>query len=204
MAETDADLVGRALAGDQDAFRILADRFASPAFNLILRLVRDRGVAEELAQDALLKAFRGLRSFDPALKLSPWMMRIAHNTAIDYLRRHRPELVSITEDPERPTAHPVLVDERERTPFEHAQQADLRGALDWALTQLRPEYRRLVVLRYQEDQSYDDIASSLSLPLGTVKSHLHRARQTMARLLEGAGWAPGDSGGVKPKPPSVT
>jgi RNA polymerase sigma factor (sigma-70 family) len=204
MVETDAELVARALGGSQDACRRLADRFTPPAFNLILRLVRDRGVAEELTQDALVKAFRGLRSFDPSLKLSPWVLRIAHNTAIDYLRRHRPELVSITEDPERPGSHPILVDERARTPFEHAQQADLRAALDWALAQLRPEYRRLVVLRYQEDHSYEDIAAGLHLPLGTVKSHLHRARQAMARLLEGAGWAPSDSGGMKPKPPSAT
>jgi RNA polymerase sigma-70 factor (ECF subfamily) len=204
VAESDADLVGRAVAGAQDAFRTLADRFTPPAFNLILRLVRDRGVAEELTQDALMKAFRGLRTFDPALKLAPWMLRIAHNTAIDYLRRHRPELVSITEDPERPGAHPVLVDERERTPFEQAQLADLRTALDWALAQLRPDYRRLVVMRYQEDQSYEDISAALDLPLGTVKSHLHRARQAMAALLDEAGWAPSEAGDVKPGPPSAT
>lgn len=203
MAETEADLVARAIGGAQDACRVLADRFTPPAFNLIVRLVRDRGVAEELTQDAMLKAFRALRSFDPAQKLAPWILRIAHNTAIDYLRRHRPEFVSITEDPERPASHPVLVEERERTPFDQARLADLRAALDWALAQLRPEYRRLIVLRYQEDQSYEDIAAALDLPLGTVKSHLHRARHAMARLLEDSGWAP-SGGPVKPGGPQAT
>ncbi len=189
MGDDDAALVASALAGDQRAFNAMAARFTAPVFNLIVRLVRDEGVAQELTQDAFLKTFRALRSFDPALKLTPWVLRIAHNTAIDYLRRQRPTFVSIAEDPESGPA-PVLIDERERSPFEHAEHADLKRALDWALGQLRPEYRRLVVLRYQEDQSYDDIAALVGLPLGTVKSHLHRARQAMAALLADSGWGP--------------
>lgn len=189
MVENDAVLVARALDGDQDAYRTIAERLTGPVFNLILRLVRDRGLAEELTQDTFVKAFRGLRSFDASLKLAPWILRIGHNTAIDYLRRHRPSLVSISEDAE--AGVPVLVEERERSPLAHAELADLRSALDWALSQLRPEYRRLIVLRYQEDQSYDEIAAMLDLPLGTVKSHLHRARQAMAELLAQSGWAPG-------------
>lgn len=148
-----------------------------------------------------MKVFRGLTSFDAALKLAPWILRIAHNTAIDYLRRHRPEQVSITEDAET-GASLVLVEERDRSPLEHAELADLREALDWALAQLRPEYRRLIVLRYQEDQSYEDIAAETGMPLGTVKSHLHRARHAMAEVLAQAGWAPGDAAAdpaVKPK-----
>ena len=148
MAETDAALVARAIRGDQRAYHVLAERFTPPAFNLILRLVRDRGIAEELTQDTFVKAFRSLTSFDTAFKLAPWILRIAHNTAIDYLRRHRPGLVSISEDAETGSSL-VLVEERERSPLEHAELADLRGALDWALSQLRPEYRRLIVLRYQ-------------------------------------------------------
>lgn len=190
MPDIDIDLVARARAGSQDAFRALADRYASPVFNLVFRLVRDRGVAEELAQDAFVKAFGALHSFDPTLRFSPWMLRIAHNTAIDFLRRRRLPVVSIDKDPDDAGRVPVLIDDRERSPLAHAELAHLRDALDWALEQLRPEYRRLVVLRYQEDQSYDEIAAAVGLPLGTVKSHLHRARQAMARLLEQAGWGP--------------
>lgn len=190
MPDFDIDLVARARAGSQDAFRALADRYASPVFNLVFRLVRDRGVAQELAQDAFVKAFGALHSFDPTLRFSPWMLRIAHNTAIDYLRRRRLSVVSIDKDPDDPGRAPLLIDERERSPLAHAELAHLREALDWALGHLRPEYRRLVILRYQEDQSYDEIAAAVGLPLGTVKSHLHRARQAMARLLEQAGWGP--------------
>lgn len=188
MPEHDGELVARACDGCQDAFRVLADKYAGQVFNLIFRLVRDRGVADELAQDSFVKAFAALRSFDPALRFSPWLLRIAHNTAIDHLRRRRLSTVSIDHDPDGSGPHPVLADTRERSPLEQTELAHLRAALDWALDQLRPEYRRMVVLRYQEDQSYDEIASTVGLPLGTVKSHLHRARQAMARLLDEAGW----------------
>jgi RNA polymerase sigma-70 factor (ECF subfamily) len=198
VAETDAELVARALDGSQDAYRALADRFTGPAFNLVLRLVRDHGVAQELTQDAFVKAFAALRQFDPACRFSPWILRIAQNTAIDYLRRSRPTTVSLAGDADGKGMASVLVDERERSPLEHAELADLRAALDWALSQLRPEYRRLVILRYQDDHSYDEIATSLRLPVGTVKSHLHRARHAMALLMEEAGWGP-ESPGVPPQ-----
>lgn len=188
-APTDADLVARALTGRQDAFGDLVVRHRQAVFNLIVRMVRDAGIAEELAQDAFVKAFGALRRFDPVYKFSSWILRIAHNTAIDYLRRKRPDTVSIDDDtPGHADQAAVLADQRERTPYEHAADADLARALEWAMAQLRPEYRRLVVLRYQEDQSYEEIAETLDLPLGTVKSHLHRARAEMARLMAGTGW----------------
>ncbi|MCX6551701.1 MAG: sigma-70 family RNA polymerase sigma factor [Acidobacteria bacterium] len=190
MALTDAELVARALAGSQDACRLLVARHSRVVFNLIARMVRDPGVAEELAQDSFVKAFGALRSFDPSYKFSNWLLRIAQNTAIDHLRRVRPETVSIdAEAPGQPIAD-LLVDERARSPLDRAEQRDLREALETALAGLRPDYRRLVVLRYLEDASYEDIAAMLDLPLGTVKSHLHRARAELARLMEDSGWAP--------------
>ena len=77
------------------------------------------------------------------------------------------------------------------SPFDRAAHADLRADLEAALARLRPEYRRLVVMRYLEDLSYEDISEILDLPLGTVKSHLHRARAEMARLMARGGWGPG-------------
>jgi len=198
---TDADLISRALRGRQDAYRELVDRYSHAVFNLVARMVRDAGVAEELAQDAFVKAFGALRSFDPAYKFSSWILRIAHNTAIDHLRRQRPPTVSIDADVRGRDLHDLLVDEREPTPFDHAEGADLARDLERALARIRPEYRRLIVLRYQEDQGYEEIAETLDLPLGTVKSHLHRARQELARLMTQAGWAPEsapESGPVQP------
>jgi len=198
---TDADLVAGALRGRQDAYRELVDRYSRAVFNLIARMVRDAGVAEELAQDAFVKAFGALKSFDPCYKFSNWILRIAHNTAIDHLRRLRLPTVSVDVDTPGRDLRDLLVDEREPTPFDHAKGADLARDLEWALGQLRPEYRRLIVLRYQQDQAYEEIAEALDLPLGTVKSHLHRARQELARLMTTAGWAPDSAAKSRPVKP---
>ena len=197
----DAELVLRALGGGQDAYRELVDRHGRAVFNLVARMVRDAGVAEELAQDAFVKAFGALKHFDPTYKFSNWILRIAHNTAIDHLRRLRLPTVSVDVDTPGRNLRDQLVDEREPTPFDQAKGADLARDLERALAELRPDYRRLIVLRYQEDQAYEEIAETLDLPLGTVKSHLHRARQELARLMTKAGWAPDSapkSGPVQP------
>ena len=190
MTPSDAQLVEQALCGSQDACRRLVDRHASAVFNVIARIVREAGAAEELAQDTFVKAFGALRSFDPAYKFANWILRIAHNTAIDYLRRRRPDTVSIDEDTPTQAVTEALIDDRAASPFDRAAHADLREDLETALAALRPEYRRMIVMRYLEDLSYEDIAEILDLPLGTVKSHLHRARAEMARLMARGGWGP--------------
>ena len=194
MTPTDASLVAQALAGSEDACRVLVERHSRPVLTLIARIVRDQGVAEELAQDAFVKAFAALRSFDPSYKFSNWMLRIAHNVAIDHLRKARPTLVSIDADDSGRDLADVVADGREPSAFERALRQDFREDLESALARLRPEFRRLVVMRYIEDLSYDDIADIVGLPLGTVKSHLHRARAALGRLLIEAGWGP-ESGG---------
>ena len=194
MNPTDARLVEQALAGSQDAYRLLVERHSRSVFALVVRMVRDDGVAEELAQDAFVKAFGALRTFDPAYKFSNWILRIAHNVAIDYLRKARPQVVSIDDEGSGSEMADVLTDHREPSAFDRALQRDLRDDLDAALARLRPEFRRLVVMRYLDDLSYEDIAEVVGLPLGTVKSHLHRARAALGRLLADSGWGPGPPG----------
>jgi len=189
MNPTDPELVRRAMAGSQEAFRLLVERHGRAVFTLVARMVRDDAIAEELAQDAFLKAFNGLRTYDPSFKFSNWILRIAHNVAIDHLRKVRPAVVSI-DDADGGEAD-ELVEARERSPFDHAVHGDLQRDLDLALARLRPEFRRLVVMRYLQDLSYEEIAEIVGLPLGTVKSHLHRARAALAKAMSEAGWAPG-------------
>ena len=197
MNPTDADLVAQALAGSQDAYRALVERHSRPVLTLIGRIVRDEGIAEELAQDAFVKAFGALRSFDPSYKFTNWLLRIAHNVAIDHLRRSKVPVVPIDDEETGRDMADVLADERAPSAFDRAVRVDFRQDLDAALATLRPEFRRLVVMRYLEDLSYEDIADVVGLPLGTVKSHLHRARAALARLLAEAGWGP-ESGGLDP------
>ncbi|HOG28059.1 MAG TPA: sigma-70 family RNA polymerase sigma factor [Vicinamibacterales bacterium] len=205
MVRADPELVRLALAGSQDASRQLVERHARAVYNLVARVVRDDGVAEELTQEAFLKAFRALGSFDPAYKFSTWVLRIAHNLAIDHLRRVRPILVPIDDWSGSENPGDVLVDARAPSPLDHALRRDLRADLEAALSRLRPAFRSLVVMRYLEDLSYEEIALATGLPLGTVKSHLHRARAALARLMAESGWGPEPArtpGPVQPDPGS--
>lgn len=168
------------------------ERFQRPVFTLIARMVGDAMTAEDLAQETFLKAFRRLSTYDRERKLSSWLFKIAHNTALDHLRRHSPDAVPLESSEEEETGGlaAVLADESERSPETAAQRGDLAAALAAAVARLRPEYREIVLLRYQEELPYQEIAEVTSLPLGTVKTHLHRARKELMAALEAAGWGP--------------
>lgn len=187
---TDAELVERTLAGFEDGFRTLVARHQSSVYNLLVRMLRNPALAEDLAQDTFLKVFSHLRSFDPRFKFSNWILRIAHNAAIDTIRRRGPQESSIDEPKpgEQRRIDEALVDPRSDDASKRVEQRDLARVLDAALEPLRPEYRQAVVLRYQEDLSYEEIAEITGVPLGTVKSNLHRARAEMAEFLKRHGF----------------
>jgi RNA polymerase sigma-70 factor, ECF subfamily len=132
-----------------------------------------------VAQDAFLKAFRSLSTFDRERRFSSWMLRIANNAAIDALRRRNLD--------RRTSAYPEALIPAVPDPVETAALAE---ALDAALGQLRPEWRSAIVLRYHEDRSYEEIAEILDVPEGTAKTFVHRARKQMADVLTAAGWRP--------------
>jgi RNA polymerase sigma-70 factor (ECF subfamily) len=189
----DQTVVAAAVTGSQAAARELVKRFERPVYNLLVRLVRDRSAAEDLSQETFLKFFRTLRRYDPQYRLAAWMLKIAHNTGIDYLRRHRPELVPLDapEDEGRSLSE-AIPDPSAPTPAQVAERMSLSQALDAALERIRPEYRTAIVLRHQEELDYVEIAHVTGWPIGTVKTYLHRARLALARELEAAGWAPLD------------
>ncbi len=182
----------RARAGLEDAFRLLVDRHERAVYNLLVRMLHDPALAEDLAQEAFLRAFTHLASFDARYKFSNWLLRIAHNLAIDAMRRRGPEVLSLDQsvDDRQPLADSIPAPAEEDGP-RSLERRDLGAALGAAMDRLRPEYRQLVVLRYQEELSYEEIVAITGLPLGTVKSFLHRARLEMAAILEAAGWGEG-------------
>lgn len=188
----DPGLVQRARAGGQEAYGEIVRRFERPLYGLILRMVRDPSTAEDLAQDAFLKAFSALDSYDPRRKLSSWLFKIAHNTTIDHLRRKQPVTVSLTppEGEGEPDYSAGLADAGAEDAERSVERADLAAALEAAMGDLRPEYREVLVLRFQEGLAYNEIAEVTGLALGTVKTHLHRARKELAALMAGSDWAP--------------
>ena len=185
----DIELVERALRGSQEAYREILRRYERPVFSLVLRMVRDRTVAEDLAQEAFVKGFSKLDTFDPKRKFSSWLFKIAHNGTIDYLRKQRETVLSLdaADDDSQPLSA-QLVDTEAGTPEDSAHRSDIRGALTAAIDSLRPEYREVVVLRYIEGAAYQEISEITDLPLGTVKTYIHRARKQMATALRKAGW----------------
>lgn len=192
MARPDEKLVIEALGGSQSAYRELVERYERPVFNLVARMVRDRSMAEDLSQDAFVKAFSRLDTYRPNQgKFSNWILKIAHNTAIDHLRRGGIETIPLDrQEDDEADFHAVLADPEALTPLDSAVVSDLAAAMGEAVERLRPEYREVVVLRHQEGMSYDEIADIVEIPLGTVKTYLHRARRELAELMTAAGWGP--------------
>ncbi len=151
-------------------------------------MTRDRALAEDLAQDTFVKAFRSLAAFDTTRRLSSWLFRIAHNTALDALRRSRSPVIAANA---ASTASGRAPDEPAGPPEpDPVEREALGNALEAALAQLRPEHSAAIMLRYEEGLSFDEIGIVLGVPEVTARSHVHRARKELARLLTESGWAP--------------
>jgi RNA polymerase sigma-70 factor (ECF subfamily) len=192
VQRSDAELARDARAGSEAAYRELVTRYATPAVNFTYRLVRDRALAEDLAQEGFLRVYQRLETFDSGRRFSSWFFQVLRNVTIDYLRVHRIPTASLDELEENGRGVPVA-DREGASPEVLAGQGELAAAMSAALSRLRPEYREVVVLRYQEGLTQPEIAQMLGLPAGTVKTYLHRARKELAELLTAQGWAP-DSG----------
>ena len=182
----DADVVALAQQGRDAAFRELIRRYERPVFSLIYRMVRDRELAEDLAQDTFIKVLNHIDRYRPEFKLSSWLFKIANNVAIDHLRRRQLDTVSIDGSPHAQSADAIeatsfdVVDQQE-TALEEMEARELGTAIEHAITSLRPEYRSCIMLRHVEGRSYEEIAATLDLPLGTVKTYIHRARHELRK-----------------------
>jgi RNA polymerase sigma-70 factor (ECF subfamily) len=164
-------------------------RYQRPVISLISKVLGDRGdraTAEDLAQETFVKAYLKLAAFDTNRRFSSWLFRIAHNNAIDYLRRARLSTVS-TEDPaEMETLFAASADAAP----DPIETAALGRALDQALKMLRPEYRAAIMLRYEEGLPFDEIGHVMNVPESTARSYVHRGRKQLAARLAQSGWHP--------------
>jgi RNA polymerase sigma-70 factor (ECF subfamily) len=184
----DRELASRAAQGGEPAFRELLARYERPVFSLVYRMVRDRTLAEDLAQEAFIRAFNAIDTYNPAYRFSNWIFKIAHNHTIDHIRRRKLDTISIDGSPHALTARDeertalVLVS-TEESPAAYVEHRELGGQLERAIGELRPEYRTVILLRHVEGYAYEEIADVLDIPLGTVKTYLHRARAELKEKL---------------------
>jgi RNA polymerase sigma-70 factor, ECF subfamily len=184
----DREVVALACKGREAAFRELLARYEKPVFSLVVRMVRNPSLAEDLAQEAFIKAFHALGSYDPTYKFSSWLFKIANNLTIDHLRKRQLDTVSIHGGPDARTGEEeartrISVADTSETPEEYTANRELGGQIEDAIGRLRPEYRTAILLRHVEGRSYEEVAEIMEVPLGTVKTYIHRARNELKELL---------------------
>lgn len=185
---TDQEVVEHARNGRESAYRALIDRYERPVFSIIYRMVRDREKSEDLAQDTFIKVFNALEKYDPKYKLSSWIFKIAHNTTIDHLRRKEPEMLSLDGSPHARTAEQAEATSltavaHDENPEQYTASKELGAGIEEAIALLRPEYREAILLWHMEGHAYDEIAEIMDLPLGTVKTYIHRGRNELKKQL---------------------
>lgn len=175
------ELVASVLAGDQEAFGELVELYQRPVYNLTYRMLGEAGEAEDAAQEAFLRAYQHMDRYDNTRPFKTWLLSIASNYCIDRLRKRRLTWLSL-EEPLPP--HPSLTS-AEAEPEDAALSGERHAAIQTMLTELAPEYRAAVVLRYWYDMSYTEIAEMLETTESAIKSRLFRARQSLAEKMEG-------------------
>lgn len=177
--DEDAELVARARAGDLAAFDQLVVRHRSTVFAVAARIV-GLDDADDVAQDAFLRAFHRLDQYRSESSFRTWLLRITHNAALSELERRRPRLALTSPEGGRgPDERDIAV----RTPAEQLERSEQRDRLAEKIGQLRPEHRAVLVLRDLEGLSYQEIADVTETPVGSVKGRLNRARSELIDLL---------------------
>ena len=171
------NLLEKAREGDDHAFGQLVERYQAPVYNLCYRMLGNSGDAEDAAQEAFLRAYRKLHTYDPKRKFVNWLLTIASNYCVDKLRKRRFTFVSLNElQPKKAVRDKATEPERALTLM------DKQSEMQELLRQLGPRDRAVIVLKYWSDMSYREIASTLSISESAVKSRLHRSKKELADL----------------------
>jgi RNA polymerase sigma-70 factor (ECF subfamily) len=183
--DTDLELVRRVQAGDQTAFNLLVLKYQHRVLKLVGRFVNDAAEAEDVAQEAFLKAYRALASFRGDSAFYTWLYRIAINTAKNALvsQRRRPVDFNLDlQDPEQYDRHARL--KESDTPEGVLLTEEIRAVVEEAMEQLPEDLRTAIVLRELEGLSYEEIAEAMDCPVGTVRSRIFRAREAIDKRLK--------------------
>lgn len=187
-AEEDRILIGQAQAGDRAAFRKLVERHQRRAFSIALSLVRDENDARELVQDAFLRVYKGLHSFQGTSSFFTWLYRIITNLSIDLIRKPGRQVAELDDgrtevDESQEIDFPFLSRVDGADPADVVRRREIGGRLQKALDALPPYHRGVIVMREIEGLSYEEMAQAMGVSKGTIMSRLFHARQKLQRAL---------------------
>jgi len=181
-ALADGELVISALSGREACFEELVRRYQRPIAAYVYRMVGSYDAALDLTQEVFIKVYNSLSRYRSEFKFSTWIYKIAHNAAIDHLRRHAVREQSLVTGPESERRE-ISIESRRLTAEQESERKERRSEIEAVVQLLPTAYRELIVLRHSQDLSYDEIAEDTGLPLGTVKNRLFRAREAMRDQL---------------------
>lgn len=182
---SETPVIERALRGEQKAFTELMQRYHGPLFNLLYKMVRNREETEDLVQEAFMKAFASLATFNEEFAFSTWLYKIAINNTIDHLRKKKLRTYSL----DKPIQSKEGELKREYPDLQSSSDHDLlstekTGLITRAIEDLPEKYRKVILLRHSDELSYEEISEITKVPLGTVKARIFRAREMLKRKLK--------------------
>lgn len=172
-------LIEEAKAGSFDAFAELIFLYEKKIYNYCLRMTNCREDAEDLTQEVFVRVYRNLKGFQGNSRLSTWIFRIAHNICIDHFRKSKFTMVSLNQTKNYEDQREMELPSEDPTPEQEALRKEQQEFLLKSIENLRPEYKTVIILRDIQHHSYEEIAEILDVPLGTVKSHISRARTAL-------------------------
>ena len=179
---TDGELIVSAIGGTTDGFEELVRRYQRPITGYVFRMLGDYDSALDVTQEVFIKVYNSLTKYSAEYKFSTWLYRIAHNAAIDHMRRNSVTPQSIEAENADGT-YQIQIESRQPSPEEDHERREWRTEIDSVVRCLPSAYRDLILLRHSRDMSYDEIAEVTGLPLGTVKNRLFRAREMMRDIF---------------------
>ncbi|MGH9820009.1 MAG: RNA polymerase sigma factor [Pyrinomonadaceae bacterium] len=179
---TDVELIAKAIRGREDSFEELVRRYQRPITNYVYRILNNYDASLDVTQEVFIKVYNSLRKYSSEYKFSTWLYRIAHNAAIDHVRRNSMVQQSL-ETENLDGAYQLQLESPNPTPEQDREISEWRTEIDAVVKCLPTAYRDLILLRHSRDLSYDEIAGITGLPLGTVKNRLFRAREMMREIF---------------------
>ena len=179
---TDGELIEKAIGGREDGFEELVRRYQRLITGYVYRMLNNYDASLDVTQEVFIKVYNSLAKYSSEYKFSTWLYRIAHNAAIDYMRRNSVYQQSL-EAENADGSYQLQIESSQPSPEQERERSEWRAEIETVVRCLPTVYRELILLRHTQDLSYDEIAEITNLPLGTIKNRLFRAREIMREMF---------------------